>query len=90
MNTEMAAKLEEVVRVLRRLEGRRTDDCSQSAFHKLPHLLPRQTFLEWTGLNKDDLMDEVNAGRIEVYKPEGREHALYYKREIARLTGLKL
>lgn len=90
MNAELAEKLDEVLQRLRRLDGRRTEDCSQAAFHKLPHLVQRATFMEWTGLNRDDLASEIVAGRIEVYKPAGREHALYYKREIARLTGLKL
>ena len=70
--------------------GGRTVRCTQAEFDKLPALVGRQEFMDWTGYDKDELGEEVKAGRIAVYKPKGRIHAKYYKHEIARLGNWKM
>lgn len=65
-------------------------ECTQAAFNRLPGLVSRQEFMDWTGLNKDDLGTEVKASRIKVYKARKTGYAKYYKDEIARLTGFKM
>lgn len=66
----------------------RVVQCTQAEFNKLPGLVSRSVFMDWTGLAHNELCDEVRAGRIETYRTNG--YARYYKREIARLTGFKL
>jgi hypothetical protein len=65
-----------------------TVQCTQAEFQKLPGLVARSVFMDWTGLSSDELSDEVKAGRIVVYRTDG--YARYYKHEIARLTGFKM
>lgn len=76
--------------VLNRRGELRTIQCTQEEFERLPGMVKRAEFLAWTGLNKDDLLAEVRAGRIQVFKPDENGYALYYKHEIARLTGFKM
>ena len=68
----------------------RVTACTQAAFDRLPAMVSRTEFMEWTGYSPHELMEEVEAGRIEVYRPEGNTKARYYKREIARLGGWKM
>ena len=64
--------------------------CTQETFYMLPGLVGRAVFQDWTGMSSEHLSEEVKAGRITVYKATEHGHALYYKKEIARLTGFKL
>lgn len=64
--------------------------CTQTLFDMMPGLVSKAEFQDWTGLSENELYDEVRAGRITVYKPDEHGYALYYKREIARLTGFKM
>lgn len=64
--------------------------CTQEAFYLLPGLVGRAVFQDWTGMSDEHLQAEVKAGRIAVYKATDNSYALYYKKEIARLTGFKL
>ena len=66
-----------------------TVECTQVQFNKLPGLVSRSVFRDWTGLSSDDLSEEVKMRRIAVYQREGG-YARYYKHEIARLTGFKM
>lgn len=68
----------------------RVTACTQAAFDKLPAMVSRAEFMEWTGYNAQELKGEVDAERIEVYRPKGHTKARYYKREIARLGGWKM
>lgn len=68
----------------------RSVKCTQLEFDKLPALVGRQEFMDWTGYDKDELGEEVKLKRIAVYKPPGRIHAKYYKHEIARLGNWKM
>jgi hypothetical protein len=67
-----------------------TTECTQEKFDRLPGLVPRAVFMDWTGLNKGDLQKEVAAGRIRAYWSRPGGYAKYYKKEIARLTGFKM
>lgn len=64
--------------------------CTQELFDLLPGLVSRQEFRDWTGLSENDLLAEVRANRIQIYRPSDHGYRLYYKHEIARLTGFKL
>lgn len=64
--------------------------CTQEQFNKLPAMVSRQEFMDWTGYSYNDLHDEVTAGRIRVYRPDGKTKARYYKHEIARLGNWKM
>lgn len=64
--------------------------CTQALFDTLPGLVTKEEFQDWTGMSDEDLYAERKAGRIAVFKPDEHGYALYYKREIARLTGFKL
>lgn len=90
MSAQLESKLDEVLGLLRRWGRRGVVDCTQEAFNRLPGLVRRSTFMEWTGLSSEELADEVAQKRIAIYKPKGREQALYYKHEIARLTGMRM
>jgi hypothetical protein len=68
----------------------RIQKCTQAAFELLPATVSRQEFMDWTGYDASELTDEVNAGRIAVYRPKGHTKARYYKHEIARLGGWKM
>jgi hypothetical protein len=94
MTKAQEAKLDEFMEATRRMFGHprlaRVNDCTQSEFNKLPGLLRASVFMEWTGLSREELDDEVRSGHIETYqKPDGGQR-WYYKREIARMTGFKL
>ncbi len=65
-----------------------TVQCTQAEFNKLPGLVSRSVFRDWTGLSSDELSDEVKARRIVVHQTDG--YARYFKHEIARLTGFKM
>jgi hypothetical protein len=67
-----------------------TVQCTQAEFNKLPGLVTRAVFMDWTGLSKNELGEEVHAGRIAVYKAKKNGNAKYYKHEIARLTNFKM
>ncbi len=67
----------------------RVVECTQANFEKLPALVSRQEFLNWTGYDKNELAEEVKAGRIQTYKPKGHVKAKYYKFEIGRLGRWK-
>lgn len=64
--------------------------CTQALFDMMPGLVTKEEFQDWTGLSDEDLYAERKAGRIAVFKKDDHSYALYYKREIARLTGFKL
>jgi hypothetical protein len=68
----------------------RVVECTQEAFNRLPAMVSRQEFMDWTGYDKDELSEEVHAGRIAIFRPAGRRKARYYKHEIGRLGGFKL
>lgn len=61
--------------------------CTQEEFSRLPGMVSRAEFLDWTGYSVRELDEDVKAGLIKVYRPEGRVKARYFKSEIARLTG---
>lgn len=63
---------------------------NQENFDKLPALIARSVFLDWSGLSSDELSAEVKAKRIAAYKPPGHKRAKYYKKELAELTKLKM
>lgn len=63
--------------------------CTQAEFDRLPALVGRREFMEWTGYNRSELAQEVRAGRIKVYRPDGVPRARYFKSEIARLGGFR-
>jgi hypothetical protein len=65
-------------------------NCTQNDFDKLPGLVSRSTFLYWSGLSDEELTRETKAGHIQVYKAREKGKALYFKRDIARLSGFKL
>jgi len=64
--------------------------CTQEEFARLPGMVSRSEFMDWTGYSDNELSEEVKSGRIRVYLPEGKTKARYYKSEIARLGGWKL
>jgi hypothetical protein len=94
MSAEILQKLEEISRKLDRppsvKDRLRVTRCTQTEFDKLPAMVSRQEFMDWTGYSASELMEEVNAGRIKVYKPKGHKKARYYKHEIGRLGGWKM
>jgi hypothetical protein len=87
--TEILQRLDRIEALLKAAPPRFTV-CNQAAFDRLPGLVSRAVFLEWTGWDKRDLATEVKAGRVAVYKPDGWTKARYYKREIGRLGGWKM
>lgn len=68
----------------------RAVECTQTAFDRLPALISKQEFMDWTGYDRNEVQQEVKAGRIKVHRPEGHVKAKYYKAEVARLGGWKL
>lgn len=78
------------LRAVRRERGLSSVPCTQANFHLLPGLVSRSTFREWTGLSEGDITEGVRAGRIQTYRPKADGYRLYYKAEIARMTGFKL
>lgn len=64
----------------------RADRLTAERWDRLPFLLPRATVLEWTGLDRRELSDEVRAGRLRVFKPKGSGKSKYFKSEIAQLA----
>lgn len=94
MTKEQEAKLDEFMEATRRVFGHprlaRVNDCTQTEFNKLPGLVRAGVFMEWTGLSRPELDEEVANGAIRVYPKPGGGQQLYYKTEIARLTGFKL
>ena len=68
----------------------RVTECTQANFDRLPALVSRAEFIEWTGYDRGLLAEEVAAGRIAVWKPKGHTKAKYYKSEIARLGNWKM
>lgn len=63
---------------------------TQANFNKLPALVARQVFLDWSGLSSKELTKEVEEKRVTAYQPKGHKRAKYYKHELAALTRFKL
>lgn len=63
---------------------------TQEDFNRLPGLVSRQVFLDWTGLGEEQLSLCVREGTLAVWRRDTHAHALYLKTEIARLTGYRL
>jgi hypothetical protein len=82
--------------ITRRLDGAlarnrlRVTKCTQEAFEKLPALVSRQEFMDWTGYSDHELREEISNRRLKVYRPKGRVKARFYKFEIARIGGWKM
>jgi hypothetical protein len=94
-------RAEETLRLVRRLSEQYPDPrsnpkrslrepCTQALFDHLPGLVPRSEFLRWTGITAEELANSVKGKMIDCYLPKGRTVKMYYKHEIARLTGFKL
>ena len=62
---------------------------TQANFNKLPALVPRAVFLEWTGWRSQDLSTAVKDGEVKACRRRGHR-LLYYKTELARITNLSL
>lgn len=94
MSAEILLKLEEISRKLDAAplarQRCRVTKCTQEAFDRLPALVSRAEFMDWTGYCESELREEVQAQRIRVYKPKGHAKARYYKSEVARLGGWKM
>lgn len=94
MTKEQEAKLDELMEATRRVFGHprlaRVNDCTQAEFNKLPGLVRAGVFMEWTGLSREELDEEVKGGGVRTYQRHTGGQRWYYKTEIARMTGFKL
>ena len=88
--TQQLDRIENLVKLTQVSQRVRVTVCTQAAFDRLPAMVSRAEFMEWTGYSANELKAEVDEGRIEVYRPPGHTKARYYKREIARLGGWKM
>jgi hypothetical protein len=94
MTKDQEQKLDEFLEAARRMfcnpRVARVNDCTQAEFNRLPGLVRAGVFMEWTGLSEQELSAEVKSGRMKVWQLKGGVQRLYYKHEIARMTGFKL
>ena len=91
MSAEILQKLSAIEKTLAASPNRvRVTRCTQAEFDKLPAMVSRAEFMDWTGMNHNEVAEEVTAKRVEIYRPKGQTKARYYKREIARLGGWKM
>lgn len=59
---------------------------TRQEWDKLPLLLTRAVVMEWTGLSKRDLDDEVRKGRIRIYR--GLKKRKFLKVDVAAIVGM--
>jgi hypothetical protein len=94
MTKDQEQKLDEFLEAARRMfcnpRVARVNDCTQAEFNKLPGLVRAGVFIEWTGLSREELDTEVREGHLKAFKKPNGGQTLYYKHEIARMTGFKL
>jgi len=97
MNEEIIARLDELEKLIKAsdrlnvaVRRLRVVKCTQAEFDRLPAMVSRSEFLDWTGYSASELREEVEADRIKVYRPKNHTKARYYKAEIARLGGWKM
>ena len=63
-------------------------EVSQAAFAKLPALVSRAVFMQWTGYSDEMVSDGVKDGSIPVHRSHGK-YGKYYKQTIAQICRLK-
>lgn len=67
---------------------RRPDPLTVETWRRLPWLLPRAVVMEWTGLSREELEEEVAAGRLSVFR--ARRKGKYFKEQIGRLIRMPI
>lgn len=60
---------------------------NQAAFDRLPLWLPRGVFLEWSGLDRRALAEEVRAGGVLIHRTKSTGRAKYWKGSLAHWAG---
>jgi hypothetical protein len=65
-----------------------SQELTQAEYDRLPALISRGTFRQWTGLTNEDVTEGVRAGLIKVFRLKKLGRCKYYRWQVAQFAGL--